>query len=409
MAKIIFVNRFFYPDHSATSQILSDLAFFLAECGLDVWIVTSRQMYDDADVALRQEESIKGVRVIRIRTTTFGRRVLAGRSLDYLSFYAAALLTLLRICHRNDVVVAKTDPPLISVVCVLVTRLKRGQLINWLQDLFPEVAVGLKVGLKGGMFSQLLVKLRNISLRSAVACVAIGSGMQRRLVAQGVPDEKIEIIGNWADDAVLTPISNEQNQLRTLWGLQDKFVVGYSGNLGRAHDFETILDAAAILRDQACVRFVIIGGGAQYSKMREMAQIRGLSNVKFLPYQPREILRESLGVADLHLVMLQPEMEGLIVPSKFYGVAAVGRGTAFLGSKTGEIARLIAENDCGESFPIGDASGLAQYVARLSRDKSEVVRIGENARRAVEKNFSKQRSLFSWKRLLERVVHDPGR
>src|SRR5262249_51843770 len=146
----IFLNRFFFPDHSATSQILSDLAFHLAEAGRDVHVITSRQQYDNPHAVLPEAETIRGVRVHRIATTRFGRKHLPGRALDYLSFYASLQSVLRELATPGTIIVAKTDPPLLSIPAMIVARRKRAQLINWLQDIYPEIASLLGVPYAGG-------------------------------------------------------------------------------------------------------------------------------------------------------------------------------------------------------------------------------------------------------------------
>lgn len=402
--KIIFVNRFFFPDHSATSQILSDLAFHLAGDEASVCVITSRQIYDNADAVLPAREYINGVDVTRVITTTFGRRTLVGRGMDYLTFYMMAGWALLLKCRRNDIVIAKTDPPLISLVCVVIAKLKGARLVNWLQDLFPEVAIRLGVGLGEGRIGRALVFLRNVSLRFAEKNVAIGVEMQRLLLGQGISAEKLEVISNWSDDEALIPIDREQNPLRNEWGICSEFVVGYSGNLGRAHDANTIIETAKRVEGRADIKFLMIGGGIQFSQMQERAAADGLSNIIFKPYQARKRLAASLGVADLHIVMLQANLEGLIVPSKFYGVAAAGRAVAFLGSKTGEIARVVLESGCGAVFDIGDSVGLAEYIQRLSEDREVSKRLGRNARLAIDRKYSKWHSFEAWDAVLSQIM-----
>ena len=142
-ARVVFVNRYFHPDHSATSQMLSDLAFHLAARGWDVEVVTSRQRYDDARRSLPSRETVRGVDVRRVWSTRFGRGFLPGRALDYATFYVSAFFALLRRGGRDTTIVALTDPPLISVVAALAAMLRGATLINWTQDLFPEVAEAL--------------------------------------------------------------------------------------------------------------------------------------------------------------------------------------------------------------------------------------------------------------------------
>ncbi len=145
MPRLIFVNRFFYPDHSATSQILSDLAFHLASTGRDVHIVTSAQIYDDAKAALPVSEIINGVQVHRVPSTRFGRHTLFGRSIDYLSFYRSMWSCLIAVARRDDVIIGKTDPPLTSIIAMAAARRQGARLVNWLQDIYPETAVELGI------------------------------------------------------------------------------------------------------------------------------------------------------------------------------------------------------------------------------------------------------------------------
>src|SRR5215208_3607785 len=143
LSKIIFINRFFYPDLSATSQMLSDLAFGLSQEGFSIRIITSRQRYEDPAARLPSIEHTEGVLIHRVPTTSFGRRSVIARSLDYLTFYVSSFLACLKVARRGDILVAKTDPPLISVVVMVAARLRGAQVINWLQDLYPDVAVEL--------------------------------------------------------------------------------------------------------------------------------------------------------------------------------------------------------------------------------------------------------------------------
>jgi len=402
--KIVFVNRYYAPDHSATSQMVTDLATALAAGGADVQVVTSRQRYDDPAASLPRFELIRGVSVDRVYSTTFGRTSLPGRALDYLSFYIAAFLRLLRLVKRGDVIVAKTDPPLISVPAGWVARIRGALLVNWLQDLFPEVAVALGVASARGAAGRLLHRLRDRSLRGAAANVVLGELMRERVTALGVDPAKIAVIPNWADGTLLRLIDRATNALRVEWGLTEKFVVGYSGNMGRAHEFQTVLDAAESLRTQEDVAFLFIGGGAQTADLTRAAEGRGLSNITFKPYQPQAQLARSLSAVDVHVVTLRPELEGLIVPSKFYGIAAVGRPTIFIGDPQGEIGSVIRAADCGICVKEGDAAGLVAAIEALRDDPDLRQRMGANARRVFEERYDKAIAVEQWRLLLASVA-----
>ncbi|MEQ1680556.1 MAG: glycosyltransferase family 4 protein [Nitrospira sp.] len=403
--KIIFINRYFYPDHSATSQLLSDLAFDLASRGQEIHVITGCQLYGDPHAALSAEELIHGVHVHRVPTSRFGRTNLWGRAADYLTFYLGATVRLLRLVGQGDIVVAKTDPPMMSVPASWAVKLKRGVLVNWVQDLFPEVATSMDVyGLR--FAAPMLKRLRNQSLRSGRANVVLGEVMAERLREEGIPSDQITIIENWADGDAIQPVRRHDNPLLHEWGLDGKFVLGYSGNMGRVHEFKTMIDVAERLKVVDEIAFVFIGDGIARRWLESEAAGRGLKNVQFYPYQSADRLRWSLSVPDVHFVSLRPTLEGLIVPSKFYGIAAAGRPIIHIGDPDGEIARILDRERCGWSFCIGEVDALAACILRLFRHKIEVVDAGRCARRAFDRKYSREHALDSWRVLLKAASTD---
>ncbi len=398
--KIIFLNRFFYPDHSATAQLLSDLAFDLAGRGNSVAVITSRQRIDAPDAALPKLERINGVEVHRVWTTASSRGSLAGRALDYLTFYICAGWRLFRLSREGDVVVAKTDPPLISLVASAVSRIRKTRQVNWLHDLFPEVAIRLGVGALSGWFGRALRWLRNRSLKSSAVNVVLGDGMANVLASEGIDPGRISIVHNWCDGQSIRPLERSANPMRESLNLDDAFVVMYSGNLGRAHDLSVIVEAAQQLENDPDIVFLVVGDGVKRPWLEAEIRGRGLSNIRLEGYQPRERLGESLGVGDVHLVTLLPELEGLIVPSKFYGVAAAGRATVFIGSRQGEIARIIAEARCGVCVPSGDGRALAEQIAALQSNPDGRKAMGRAARELFERRFDQPIALAAWRQVL---------
>lgn len=363
--------------------MLSGLAFALAARGHEVEVITSAQRYDAPREQLPAHKVIEGVRVTRVRTSRFGRASLPGRAVDYATFYVTAFLALLRQVRRRSLVVALTDPPLISVAAMLAAKLRGARLINWIQDLFPEVAEGL------GIRVPLARPLRNLSLRAARVNVVLGDRMAARVPRAAVRH-------NWAEPA-LHPVTRTANELRRSWNFGDALVAGYSGNLGRAHEFDTILEASRLTPR---VRFLIIGGGAQLDSV----QRRAPANVEFRGYQPLARLSESLSAADVHLVSLQPQLEGLIVPSKFYGILAVARPVIFIGAMDGELARLIFESRCGFVVEPGDAAGLANVLRRLDDDRDLTRRMGLAGRALYEQRFAPHLAFAAWEKILDEAA-----
>ena len=394
------MNRYCFPDHSATSQILSDLAFHLADNGERVCVIASRQLYDDPTAAMPPRDSVRGVEIYRVATTRFGRHSLPGRVADYLSFYGSSALRLLRLAGRGDVVVAKTDPPMLSLLISFLSALRGYRTINWLHDLYPEVAAELGMSSAKGLTGRILIALRNASLRCATMNVAIGDDMARRVRGMGVSAARLRVVMNWADDESIRPSEAESNPLRQSWSLEGKFVVAYSGNLGRAHDIETLLSAAEILREHLEIVFLCIGGGRGLSDLAAEVERRALKNFRFQPYQPRDGLDRSLGVADIHWLSLKPGLDGLLLPSKFYGIAAAGRPILIVGSENGELAKLVARHECGYCVPPGSGEEFARIVLTLSEDRALCRRLGANARTMLDANLTKSQSLARWRALL---------
>lgn len=339
--RIFAINRFYRPDQSATSQMLTDLAERLASVGAPVCVLTSRLNYEGG-AGLPKRETLAGVEVRRLPTTMFGRKAMGGRLADYVTFHLSAFFLLLWLGRRGDVVIAKTDPPMLSVTAALAARLRGMKLVNWCQDLFPETAGALGHRWAYTRLAGVLRALRNWSLKSAEFNAVIHERMAERLRAAGTPAHKIRVLENWADGDIRA-IPRDENPLRAQWGLEGRFVIGYAGNLGRAHLPERVAELVRITSSLANVTWLFVGGGAGLPAVQALPQ----NAIVFKPYQAREDLSRVLSAPDLHLISLNPACEGYVVPSKYYGVVAAGRKVLFLGERQGAIAREIEKNNVG--------------------------------------------------------------
>jgi colanic acid biosynthesis glycosyl transferase WcaI len=399
--KIVFVNRFFHPDISATSQMLSDLAFDLAG-RRDVHVIASRLTYESQGLALPRHERIGNTSVHRVWTSRFGRGSLAGRALDYLTFYLSATARLLFLAKPGDVIVSLTDPPLMSVPASWAARLTGARLVNWLHDLFPEIAGELDFKRLPKPILAALAWLRDRSLAAAMANVTLGDVMAARLRARGIAGLNIRVIHNWASGADIAPLPPGLNSLRRLWGLDGKFVVGYSGNMGRAHDFDAIVAAARRLASRADIVFLLVGGGKQRDAIEASVREHGLSNVIFRPYQPREMLRESLAAADCHVVSLKPSVEGLMTPSKIYSSLAAGRPIVFIGAADGEIAMMLhGAPPFGVRVAPDDVDALVKAIELLCDHPDTAAAQGRRSRELFEERYDKPVAIGHWAALLD--------
>lgn len=383
--------------------MLTDLVRDLAS--QDSWqqhLVTSNARY--ASHEGKGAQPIPGVAVHRIPAVGSNNKSLLVRLVNFLLFYAGAIWNLLRYTRRGDIVVALTDPPLIGVFASFIARLKGANLVHWVQDIFPETASRLGFAKEGGLVEKMLRRLRNGSWHRASASVAIGQNMRDYLASCGVGRAKIAVIQNWADEASILPVSGAENSLRRAWGYDESHcVVGYSGNLGRAHEIDTKIAAMHLLQQRGTpgIRFLFIGGGARQDDLRKAAQQLPQEMLSFRPYQPMDMLAESLSVPDVHWISLQPQLEGLIVPSKLYGALAVGRPIVFVGDPKGEITRLVSEAECGASFAPGQSAALADYLGELAADPARRQKLGNNARLYLEQNLRRSSRIAEWRGLIE--------
>jgi colanic acid biosynthesis glycosyl transferase WcaI len=392
--KIIFFNRFFFPDTSATSQIVSDLAINLAAEGYEVHAITSR-----VSGGVEYEE-IAGVAIHRVAVALTGPHGLARRALAYLVYYRGARKAARALIAPGDVVVLKTDPPMLSAAVGHLAKHRGAKLILWLQDVFPEVAHEYGVPGMGGPLGAVIRHVRNRSLSIADRIVVIGDRMANQISKAGPSPGHVEVIHNWADGETIRPVDRDSNTLRRTWNLGNDFVVGYSGNLGRVHEFETMLDAATLLKDEPGIRFVVIGRGPRLQRVRERVTREHLENIRFEPHQDRDMLGQSLGVADVHLSVLRSGFEGLVHPSKLYGIMAAGRPTIFIGDAQGETASILSATRSGMVVKPGDSAGLVAAI-RLLRDKVDVrTQMGIAARQAFDERYAMPIALQKWRSVL---------
>ena len=355
--RFVFVNRFYWPDEQATAQLLADLAESLAAAGHAVTVVASHPGQSCPRVEIRL-----GVAVFRVRSTRWSRSGLAGKLIDFVSFYLGALWSLARTARRGDIVVAMTDPPLIGIGAWLVARLRGARVVHWVQDIYPEIAITLT----GHRWLGLAKPFRNLAWRASNRCVTLGTDMAATVVAKGVPPDRVSVIPNWAPTGLAPATDAAVLALRESWGLSDKFVLLYSGNLGRVHDLEPLLDLAEQLGPVPRITLVFVGGGPQHASLVAAARNRGLANVRFFPAQPRASLSVALALGDLHIVTLRPGCAAAVFPSKLYGIAAVGRPVLFVGPRQSEIARTIREHGFGVCFQRDETAAVAAAVVALS-------------------------------------------
>ncbi len=405
--RTLIMNQAFWPDNVATAQHCHDLAKHLVASGHDVTVIACRSRYDGGEGLLPRRETVDGIHVIRVGRSLFEKRRVLARSADFLTFVLLSTVAALRR-RRFDTVICCTTPPFIGVAGLLVTRLRGGALVLWMMDLYPEVAIAVGLLREGSPACDAFRAVDRACLSRADAVVVLGDRMRERVSGKGCAVRRIETIHVWSDGDEIRPQPAAASPLRAQWGLEGKFVVQYSGNFGLGHEGRTIFDAMEALRGDPSVRWLFVGGGRKRSMLGSFLAESGVPNVESRPYQPREALSATLAVGDVHLVSVDADFAGIIVPSKFYGALAAGRPVLYVGPRRTEIADAIEEFGCGIVVEPGRPDELVAAIRRLAADPALVASMGSRARAGFESRFSRRLACDRWVALLDEVAARPG-
>ncbi len=364
--RILLLNQFFWPDLAATSQLLTDLAAHLADEGHRVTVICARSSYAGADSTQAPK-----VDIIRVSDLPFSRGS-ASRLLSYFSFLSAALWHSCRI-ERPELVVTLTTPPLLSVVGLLLKRFRGARHFIWEMDLYPDLAVDLKVLRADSWIIRFVGAIADYCRDQSDGIIALGSCMRRRLVARGVHPNKIEIAENWANGKLIYPAA----QLSP-----DRFSVLYPGNLGLAHDVETVSAVMNRLKADERFRFTYVGGGPRLKDLQSFCEAQGIRTASFLPYCSRDLLTQLLGTANIGLVTQNPSCLGSLVPSKVYSLLAAGLPVLFVGPRSATPSQILERFQCGWQIDCGNADGMTSLLHTLAANPELARKAGYRAREA---------------------------
>ena len=401
---VTFINRVYPPDAGATGQILEELAQALVARGWQVRVIAGQTT---ATGGHQNRDSRVSVR--RVPALPFARTSNWRRALSYLSLYPALLWGNWR-SPSADVVVTMTDPPLQAAMGPVLKFTTGARLVHWAQDIYPELAEQLGVLKPDGLQVKFLRMVSNWALGRHDGIIAIGQCMRARLIGRGeaISHVPISTIPNWADSGTVRPRQHQDNPFRTEHNLENRFIVMYSGNLGLAHPFEAIVKAAEILADTLPeALFLFVGDGPRLQWVKQAVRERELRNVSFLPFQPKSRLRDSLSAADLHIASMLPNLCGLVVPSKVYGILAAGRPCLFLGPERSEAARAIVDSRSGSVIDNPDGAALATCIQEWFNDPTRRQDAGQAARRAAEA-WTLEQAADAFSAVLDSVVQRPA-
>lgn len=348
----------------ATAQHAAELAAELAARGAEVTVVASRRAYDNPEVRFPRKENWRGVRIFRVRCTGLGKKAKWRRAVDFATFMLSCCLRLLTR-RRFEVVVALTSPPLISLLASFFVRLRGGRLVTWMMDLNPDEAIAAGWLREKSLAGKLLSRALRFSLEQSDAIVVLDRFMRDRIVAKGISEQKIVVLPPWSHSATVGYDEEGRATFRRQHGLEDKFVVMYSGNHSPCHPLDTLLQAAWRLSDRPQIAFCFAGGGSEFDKVRAFARENDLKNIVCLPYQPFEKLSASLSAADLHVVVMGDAFVGIVHPCKIYNILNLGIPFLYIGPAESHITDLIPNHVNGNWAHCarhGDAEAVVRHI-----------------------------------------------
>lgn len=401
-------SELYYPEETSTGYFLTRIAEGLAD-NFDVQIISGRPAYSERGTKVTAYEERRGTRIYRMPATRFDKDIIPLRLLNLVTFSLATFVFALFKIRRGDLVLVVTNPPTLPLVVGLAGRLRGARLSLLVHDIYPEVLDASGTLNPTGTLYRILEAVFRGLFRGFERIFVLGRDAEEavaRKIRSGA--ERIRIIPNWADIEEVFPLNAQENHFRNSLGLQDKIIIQFSGNIGRTHDVETILEAAEQLKDDPRFHFLFFGYGAKSNFVSERAAKLHLSNVDVLPRQPREKLNQMLNACDAVVIALVDKMFGLSVPSRMYNVMAAGKPIIAIAHPRSELCRTIEDASAGWPLPGCSGTDLAQFVRQLGEEEemAKAKAYGANARELVAHDFTLGAILDLYRKELGQLAGD---
>jgi glycosyltransferase involved in cell wall biosynthesis len=388
---IVIVSQYFYPSHASTSQLMTDLAMGLVDRNYDVRIYTGTPS---------SSLEFDKVQIKRSPDLLQSSKSILGKLISSLFFLVGALFYVIFKVNKKDSLLIASNPPYSGIIGIVFKLLKGGKYYFLLQDVFPESAILSGIIKPESKLISFLNKLIYSICKNSEKTIILSESM-KKLMESKYPDlNNLCIIENWSIENI-SITTKENNDFANEYGLDKQFTVLYSGNIGRLHDIETLAETIKNLNvAQLNVQFVVIGDGAKLKLLEDYQHKFTLKNLLLLPFQPRELLSQTLTACDVALVSLVKGAEQIVAPCKLYGMLASGRAIVSISEQGSYIDNLLSSGDCGINCPPGDYEQLADILKTLSISPERVKTMGLNAHKLYLKKYTLNRALGEYEAVL---------
>ncbi len=403
--RVWIYSELYYPEQSATGYYVTHVAEGLVSF-FDVHVLCGQPTYLARGMRAPVTETRNGVQIRRCTGSTLNKDIILFRFINLVTISLSIFLRAVFSLRSGDIVIAVTNPPTLPFFAVLACRFRGARFVLRVEDVYPNAMVAAGVVRKESLWVRILEKMQSWMYASTERIVVLGRDM-KELVLQKMPtgEARTTLIPNWADLSEIVPLNRAENALLKDLGLSQKFVVQYSGNMGRTHDVESIVECARRMINNDRVHFLFIGWGAKEKWLRKEVSDLVLRNVTILPPQPREKLCLSLNACDASIITFVRGMSGVSVPSRMYNCLAAGKPIIASADPSSELAYLINEESVGWISSAQDPEGLVKAVEEASMNPQVLAAMAERARRVVERSYSETMVVKQYVKLLEALHH----
>jgi len=403
--RVLLINQYYPPDTAATGQLLADVANGLTQSGHEVHVLCSKGGYDGCKIETKKTGSSAflsnscdydshkpgKIHIHRICATSFGHRKLSGRLIDYFSFFIMATIKAIRL-PKMDICMTMTTPPYISITGYFLKRLFGTRLVLWIMDLYPDIAVAYGAIKNKGLIHRGLTRLKKKIYHEASAIISIGELMTEKLEAAGAERNKIVTIDNWWPAENIMRLRHNHSAWEKYPNSSKKITIMYCGNYGPGHDLSTLIEAMQKEHIVNSVRILFVSNQKGRQRFKKLISRFDLTDVELLESVSLEELPDMLERGDIHLVSQSYKTEGLMVPSKLYGIMAMGKAIIFVGSINTEAAKIISQSGCGFIITPRGVEQARKALWKLTSDKELRISMGKQGRRYYEDYFGLNRS-----------------
>jgi glycosyltransferase involved in cell wall biosynthesis len=401
--RIWIISELYYPEDTSTGYFMTGIAEGLAQ-SYEVNVLCGQPTYSERGALAPAKEQRNGVSIRRCYGSTLDKNIIVFRVINLVTISFFLFMNALRGITQKDCVLVVSNPPSLPFLIALACRLRSAKCLLLIHDVYPEVLV-VTGAIKAHSFSAQFINYLTRKLYIGVERIIVLGRDMSQLVGNKLAhaEHQVAIIPNWGDIAAVNPVPKEKSNLLRILKLNSKFIVQYSGNIGRTHGMEDLIMTALRLKNEP-IHFLIIGAGAKRDLLEQEIHKEGLNNITLLPRVARNRLNDSLNACDVAVISFVADMAGISVPSRMYNIMAAGRPIIAIAEENSELALVVKEEKIGWVVPPGGTDRFAAAIQEARADPARLSAMSDRARRAVEKKYSYERVIAAYSDLFQGLI-----